>query len=84
MFLQEILNAIMAVTGNEKDYDTLDERVVKPSLSVQTFCVHTSLEGGGSSEFWTKSKISFLLMASLANLYGHKVSFVSRFFTKGF
>ena len=36
----------------------------EPSLSVQTFCVHTCLMGGGSAEVWTM----FFLMASLISV----------------
>ena len=42
----------------------------KPSLSVQTLCVHTSL-GGRSSEYWTKSKMSYFFMAFPTSLLMH-------------
>ena len=48
---------------------TVREGGFELSLSVQTFCVHTCLMGGGSAEFWTMSKIwKFFFMAPLNSI----------------
>ena len=46
----------------------------EPSLSVQTFCVHTCLMGRGSVEFWTMSKIWQFFVFFMAPLIKKRVN----------